>query len=258
MVQVQPMPSLRPPPTPPPSAGAFNILNKVNMDVTQEALEKNVTEELQETAQEEARHQRAEWESQQKHAEVDGGNDSFDEDEFEDDAVLKSIQEKRLADMKSKASLERQFHAQGHGEYREIDESEFLKEVCASQWVVIHFYHPEFFRCKVVDKHMKIIAPKHLATKWLTINCDKAPFFVTKLGIQMLPTVIVFKDGVVKEQFSGFDEMGGRDEFRTEVMEKWLSEAGCIKVKKAVLARAVAPCSDDDDLSSCEEHDDEM
>jgi len=50
--------------------------------------------------------------------------------------------------------------------------------------------------------------------------------------------VIVFKDGVVSDQFSGFDEMGGKDEFRTEVMEHWFSKAGCVIMKKADVKKA--------------------
>ena len=62
--------------------------------------------------------------------------------------------------------MERQFHAQGHGEYREIVEEEFLKEVCGSLYVVVHFFHPEFFNCKIVDKHMRVRAPpRHLALR---------------------------------------------------------------------------------------------
>lgn len=53
-------------------------------------------------------------------------------------------------------NLEKQFHAQGHGEYREIVEEEFLKEVCGSVYVVVHFYHQEFFNCKIVDKHLRV------------------------------------------------------------------------------------------------------
>ena len=85
----------------------------------------------------------------------------------------------------SRYALEKRFHAQGHGEYREITEEEFLKEVCASQWVVVHFYHREFFRCKIVDKHLKIIAQKHLSCKWLTMDAEKAPFFVSKLQVRV-------------------------------------------------------------------------
>jgi len=37
---------------------------------------------------------------------------------------------------------------QGHGEYREITEGDFLGEVTGSEKVICHFYHHEFYRCK--------------------------------------------------------------------------------------------------------------
>jgi len=228
--------------------GAADILNAVNMEVTQDALIKNVNDELQETAKEEAQNQLEAWEAAQKKAQIEK-DDDFDDDEFLDDKVLQDLQAKRLADMQAKHALERQFHAQGHGEYREITEEEFLKEVCGSQWVVVHFYHREFFRCKIIDKHMRIIAAKHLSCKWLTMDAEKAPFFIAKLAIQMLPTVIVFKDGIVHEQFSGFDELGGKDEFRTEVLEHWFSKAGCLKMKKKDVDK-LAQDSDESDPDS--------
>ena len=231
--------------------GAADILNAVNMDVTQEALLRNVNDELQDTAKKEAANQIAEWEASQKRAQVEQ-EDDFDDDEFFDDKELQDLQAKRLADMQKKFALEKQFQAQGHGEYREIVEEDFLKEVCGSQWVVVHFYHKEFFRCKIVDKHLRIIAQKHLSCKWLTLDAEKAPFFVAKLAIQMLPTVIVFKDGIVHDQFSGFVEMGGKDEFRTEVMEHWFSKAGCVIMKKKDVAK-MNEDSDSDHSSSDDE-----
>merc|ERR1719271_2007903 len=223
------------------------------MEVTQEALMSNVSTELEQTAKTEHANQIAEWEAAQKHAQI-AEHDDFDEFE-DDDEFMEQMKQKRLNDLQKKYALEKQFHAQGHGEYREISEEEFLKEVCGSQWVVVHFYHREFFRCKIVDKHLRIIAQKHLSCKWLTLDAEKAPFFISKLAIQMLPTVIVFKDGVVHEQFSGFDELGAKDDFRTEVLEHWLSKAGCLKMKKAAIAKACAD-SEDEDANSDEEDED--
>ena len=37
---------------------------------------------------------------------------------------------------------------QGHGEYKEITEGDFLGEVTGSEKVICHFYHREFYRCK--------------------------------------------------------------------------------------------------------------
>lgn len=268
--------------------GTADILNAVNMEVTQEALQSNVMGELEQTAKEEHKNQIAEWEAAQKKAHI-AEKDDFDEDEFDDEDFMEQMKAKRLNDLQNKCvplpiqpspnadmhgrasrllrsaaltarrlsapcryALEKQFYAQGHGEYREITEEEFLKEVCGSQWVVVHFYHREFFRCKIADKHLKILAQKHLSCKWLTLDAEKAPFFITKLGIQMLPTVIVFKDGVVSDQFAGFDEMGGKDDFRTEVMEHWFSKTGCVKMKKADVKKAEQG-SDESDADSDED-----
>jgi len=192
--------------------------------------------------------QLAEAAAREKHAAVEDGSDD-DFDDFDNDPALASIQEKRLAEMKARAVQERVFQAQGHGEYREIVEEDFLKEVCGSENVVVHFYHNEFIRCKVVDKHMRIIAPKHKGCKFLHLNAEKAPFFVAKLHIQMLPTIVVFKDGIAQDRLMGFEDLGGKDEFRTEVLEHWLSKAGCVKLKKSTLA-AIARGDGSDDSAS--------
>jgi len=229
------------------SKSALDVLKDVNYEVTQEALISNVNEDLQKVAKEESAKQLADWEASQKKAQIEDDDDDFDD--LDDDPVLAQLQQKRLDELKSKQNLEKQFHAQGHGEYREIVEDEFLKEVCGSKNVIVHFYHPEFFRCKIIDKHMRILAPKHLACKFLTLNVEKAPFFVTKLQIKMLPTVIVFDDGIVNEQLVGLDDLGGKDDFRTEVFEHWLSKTGCIKISKAGAKKAMEGSSDEDDDS---------
>jgi len=228
--------------------GVGDILNEVNMETTMEAAADQATKNAMKEHKEQQRAAVEEWEANQKVARVE------DDDDFDDllnDKELDDLQAKRLADLQKKHSLEKQFHAQGHGEYREIAEEEFLKEVCGSQWVVIHFYHREFFRCKIVDKHLREIAKKHLSCKWLTLDAEKAPFFIAKLAIQMLPTVIVFKDGIVHDQFSGFDEMGAKDDFRMEVMEHWFSKTGCVIMKKSAVKKL------EEDSESEAESDDE-
>jgi len=84
----------------------------------------------------------------------------------------------------------------------------------------------------------------------------QAPFFVRKLALTVLPAVLVFKDGVKGEQLFGFEDLGGKDDFRTEVLEHWLGMAGAIKMKAKQVARfrqryadgaRATPLSDDDD-----------
>merc|ERR1712178_563089 len=86
--------------------GAADILNAVNMEVTQDALMKNVNDELQDTAKQEAQNQLAEWEASQKKAQIEI-EDDFDEDDLLNDKDLQDLQEKRLADMQKKFALEK-------------------------------------------------------------------------------------------------------------------------------------------------------
>lgn len=45
---------------------------------------------------------------------------------------------------------------QGHGEYREITEGDFLGEVTGSEKVICHFYHREFYRCKYAITYLLV------------------------------------------------------------------------------------------------------
>ena len=227
--------------------GDISKLNMAAGEITKDAAIRHATADIEAEAAAEQAAAMAEWESRQKHAQVEQEEAEFDD--FDDDNVVRDLEAKRLAAMKARFAKEKENAAQGTGEYREIVEEDFLKEVTGTEWVVVHFYHTEFFACKVVDKHMRLIAPKHRGCKFLYLNAEKCAFFVTKLMIRILPTIIVFQNGVVVDQLAGLDELGGKDDFRTEVLEHWLSKQGCIKLKKATLAALARHC---DDSSCCD------
>ena len=72
---------------------------------------------------------------------------------------------------------------QGHGEYREITEGDFLGEVTGSEMVICHFYHREFYRCKYAKTSFFLLLPiysfafcaygsyvcKYLLGSWISI-----------------------------------------------------------------------------------------
>ena len=69
---------------------------------------------------------------------------------------------------------------------------------------------------------MARIAQRHVESKFLKIDAEKAPFFVAKLVIRVLPTIISFNDGVAAdERVVGFEDLtddlseGKEDEFPT-------------------------------------------
>ncbi|KAL2543662.1 Thioredoxin domain-containing protein PLP3A [Forsythia ovata] len=136
-------------------------------------------------------------------------NEEVDLDELMDDPELEKLHADRIAALKKEAEKRQELKMQGHGEYREITEADFLGEVTGSDKVVCHFYHREFYRCKIMDKHLKSLAPRHFNTKFVKLDAENSPFFVTKLGIKTLPCVILFRKGIATGRLVGFEDMGG-------------------------------------------------
>jgi len=135
----------------------------------------------------------------------------------DDDPELRAIRERRLKQMKRAQEKKRQAKLAGHGQYIEITEDDFLKEVTGSKHVICHFYHNDFEKCKVMDKHLSKLAPLFMETKFIKLNAEKAPFFVTKLSIRTLPTLIRFTDGVAdhSKRITGFEGLLGSEDFHT-------------------------------------------
>lgn len=145
----------------------------------------------------------------------------------EDD--LENIRKKRIEEMKKKQALQQEWRANGHGEYTEIpEEKEFFEVSKKSGNVVCHFYRDDFFRCKVVDKHLAILARKHMETKFVKINAEKCPFLTERLRIKTLPTIALVKDAKTKDYIVGFSDLGGTDEFTTEMLEWRLAHSQVI------------------------------
>ncbi|XP_024539705.1 thioredoxin domain-containing protein PLP3B isoform X1 [Selaginella moellendorffii] len=171
-----------------------------------------------------------------------------DLDELMDDPELERLHADRIASLKREAEKRQVLQRQGHGEYREVAEEDFLGEVTGSNKVVCHFYHREFFRCKIINKHLKALALKHFETKFIMVDAEvrffvpvvqfldsfipvqKCPFFVSKLKIKTLPCVILFRNGIASERIVGFEELGGVDDFPTATLEKLLIKKGILIV----------------------------
>uniref|UniRef100_A0A7C9DAZ7 Thioredoxin domain-containing protein n=1 Tax=Opuntia streptacantha TaxID=393608 RepID=A0A7C9DAZ7_OPUST len=100
-------------------------------------------------------------------------NEEVDLDELMDDPELEKLHAERIAALKKEAEKRQQLKRQGHGEYREITEGDFLGEVTGSELAICHFYHREFYRCKIMDKHLKALAPKHVDTKFIKLDAEE-------------------------------------------------------------------------------------
>jgi hypothetical protein len=84
---------------------------------------------------------------------------------------------------------------------------------------VIHFYHSNFRRCEIMDKHLAVsnvsplkgtrllmdsyqkLAPKYYATRFIRVFVENVPWLVEKLAIKVLPCLMCFIDGVSKDRY---------------------------------------------------------
>lgn len=157
--------------------------------------------------------------------------------------LMPSLRSQREAEKRSAMATK------GHGDYQEVGEGDFLPAVTGSRrvhrmstrvsscpdllarvlsHVVVHFYHCDFERCRIVDKHLSAIAKKYFRTRFVKVHAPDAPFFVTKLGVQVLPCVVMFLEGKAYDRIVGFDEFGTRDDFNTELLEQRLLISGVV------------------------------
>ncbi|KAL9661118.1 hypothetical protein QQ045_025938 [Rhodiola kirilowii] len=141
---------------------------------------------------------------------------------------IDALREKRLQQMKKMAEKRNRWISLGHGEYTEIPvEKDFFTVVKASDRVVCHFYR-ENWPCKVMDKHLGVLAKQHIETRFVKINAEKSPFLAEKLKIVVLPTLALIKNAKVDDYVVGFDELGGTDDFTTDELEERLAKAQVI------------------------------
>lgn len=152
---------------------------------------------------------------------VDAALDKLDKMGEEDFTALRA---KRLEDLKKKQGMMAEWKRKGHGVYQEIsDQQEFFNESKNNERLVCHFYRSTTWRCEIVDKHLALLAPKHMETRFIKINAEKCPFLVERLNIVLLPTLILSKNNEAIDRIEGFDQLGGNDDFTTETMEKRLA-----------------------------------
>eukprot|EP01017_Pseudomicrothorax_dubius_P019853 TRINITY_DN2190_c0_g1_i4.p1 TRINITY_DN2190_c0_g1~~TRINITY_DN2190_c0_g1_i4.p1 ORF type:complete len:240 (-),score=107.10 TRINITY_DN2190_c0_g1_i4:594-1313(-) len=215
----------------------MDINSKLNGIATDLVLEKAMKDKL-EAAEREIQRQEEQEELEQKQKREKGEDEDDDLEDLlndeEAEKIIRKMKDARLKDFED--ANEKTKVQQGRplfpGEYREIVEEEFLPYVTKNKFAVCHFYHPDFERCKIVDKHLQLISKEHPEAKFITINSDKAPFFVNKLAIRVLPTICLFKDGILVDQIVGFEELGARDDFPTVDLARRIVKSGVIQARR--------------------------
>lgn len=169
-------------------------------------------------------------------------NDSREEDEDDDDAIFAeleaeiendadaTVRDRGLEQLKLEMQRAKEMRENAHGRYMEItNEKEAIRISANEPHCVIHFYHSNFRRCEIMDKHLAKLAPKYYATRFIRVFVENMPWLVEKLAIKVLPCLMCFIDGVSKDRLIGFEELGNNDAFETAVLELRLANSGVLQ-----------------------------
>lgn len=148
-----------------------------------------------------------------------------------DEDDLERIREKRMAEMRKKQEQMQDWRQKGHGSYQELaNEKEFFDAAKGSEHMVCHFFRSSTHRCNILDKHLGLIAQKHLEARFVKLDAEKSPFLAERLRIVVLPTIALVRNGKTVDYIVGFDDLGGQDDFQTPVLEWRIACQGIIKV----------------------------
>jgi hypothetical protein len=157
---------------------------------------------------------------------VDDELERIDMMDDQDMAVIRRNRLKQVLEMQKRKDT---WVARGHGRYHEItEEKEFFDFVKKSERVVVHFGRSATSRCAVVDRHFSELATKHFETLFLRVDCERVPTLPQRFNVLMLPTIMLVEGGNTFHSIIGFDDFGGRDDFKTEVMEDVLHHYGMV------------------------------
>lgn len=138
---------------------------------------------------------------------------------------LEQLRKQRVQELKVRQGKRQQWLQQGHGAYEQLPEEKmFFDVIKKSDNVVIHFFTPTNTRSPIVEKHLKILAPKHMETKFVSLNAEKCPFLAERLHIKVIPALVCIHNSIVVDKVVGFASLGNRDDFSTEVLEWRLAQ----------------------------------
>lgn len=78
-------------------------------------------------------------------------------DELENDNELDGFRERRLQQLHEEVARQKLMRQSEHGTYQEIKDEKALMDITTStKLCVVHFFKPDFNRCRIMDKHLEV------------------------------------------------------------------------------------------------------
>eukprot|EP00475_Leptophrys_vorax_P012654 TRINITY_DN19049_c0_g1_i1.p1 TRINITY_DN19049_c0_g1~~TRINITY_DN19049_c0_g1_i1.p1 ORF type:complete len:244 (-),score=13.98 TRINITY_DN19049_c0_g1_i1:219-950(-) len=155
--------------------------------------------------------QKPAWEPAEEKARASGLDertaDELDdlEDDVDDDRFMEDYRRRRVAELKAAASQPR------FGSVERIGGPDFVREVTEasrSVWVVVHLFKDSMPACGIMSRCLDELAAAHPSTKFVRIVSTEC---IPRYPDANLPTLLVYRQGAVKETLVGLQPFGGRN-----------------------------------------------
>ncbi|KAM0755595.1 thioredoxin-like protein [Meredithblackwellia eburnea MCA 4105] len=151
------------------------------------------------------------------------------ERDLDDQFDLGGFRERRMEEMRAQMEKAKAMKVSNYGKYTEMKiEKDVIESTARAKRSVLHFFHRDFRRCKIMDQHLEKLAAKHHDTLFLRAEVSNVPFLVDKIQVRVLPCVVGFVEGVSKMKIIGFEELEGGDHFNTASLELVMLQCGVI------------------------------
>ncbi|XP_060522927.1 thioredoxin domain-containing protein 9 [Cylas formicarius] len=142
---------------------------------------------------------------------------------------LEELRKNRIKEFQKLEEKKKEWLQNEHGKYEELsEEKSFFDVIKRSENIVLHFYRDSSERCRIVDKHLQILASKHIEARFTKLNAEKCPFLAERLKIKTIPTIVLIKNTVMVDKIIGFTQLGNRDDFTSDMLEWRIAQSDTI------------------------------
>lgn len=131
--------------------------------------------------------------------------------EMDDDNFEANFREMRASQLMSEMTRLKAMKQDSFGLLTEPStEKQVIDTTTKSKFCVLHFYHNDFRRCNIINRHLEVLAGKFFNCKFIKVDVLKVPFLVERLKIKVLPCIVSFINGISVDRIVGFEELGDR------------------------------------------------
>lgn len=98
---------------------------------------------------------------------------------------------------------------------KKVSESEY-KEIISNSYALVDFYADWCGPCKMMGRVIDDLSNEIDYIKFIKVNVDEESKVASELGIVSIPTVMIFKNGILVKKIVGFT---GKDELKSYIDE---------------------------------------